>query len=176
MLRKERSEQVEIVLEVDLFEWVQVFAQEGQGVHLLSVVASPASVAIASWVVCIEQSAGARVHVSSALCKQERMALGIVVACVAAEALRFVSPLLKFDTCWCIANTLVTSILRSNGNPVVAGPSSIAIGSWIVGVVECTCTGIHVSVTLSEQERLATGVGIALGLAPVTGLVSPLAK
>ena len=175
-MRWEGSEEEELFLKIHFiehFRLLQFISDGSHGCDLLLVVAGPASVAVGSRVVRIIELAGAGVHVAGSLRVKIRVASRVVVACSLALRLGFVSPHLKHDTLWCFADALVVSVLSWRRCLVVASPSTIAISSWVSCIVEFTGTGVHVSLPFSKQERLASGVSVAVLLAPSFGLTSP---
>ena len=99
----------------------------------------------------------------------------VPVALLLTPLFGLVSPLAESDTSRGIADTLVVSVLNWSFHNllVVAGPSSVAITSWIVPIVELAGTRVHVTGALSEKERGAFSIGFALGLAELFALVSP---
>lgn len=110
-----------------------------------------------------------------ALSEQVRVACLVFVALLLTPLFVGVSPLGESDTSWIIADTLVVSVVNWSWHNllVVAGPSRVAISSWVVGIVELAGTGVHVSGALSEEERGTFWIGFALGLAELFALVSP---
>jgi len=180
----DRSEEEEILLNIELIVHVEVlehvegleFVIGSHGHDLLLIVAGPATVTVGTRVVRIIELTGAGVHVAGSLSVKERVASGVFVACSLALLLAYMSPLAKFDTCWCFADTLVVSVHSSWLLLVVARPSTIAISGWVGCIVEFTSTSVHVSRPFSKQERLASGISVAMLLAPSSGLVSPHAK
>ena len=143
-----------------------------------SVVARPASITVGGRVVAIVELACASVHVLDTLSEKICLAVSPGIALGLAVRLGCASPLSKLVSAWRVADTLVFHISQVLlwGISIIARPSSVAISSGVVHVVDLTCTGVHVLNSLGKEIRLALGIVEASALAEGLSCSSPLSE